>query len=161
MSNKNLQTKNTNPNTVAPICQHVPQCSHSKKDPPDTSGPVTQAWTTPLSIPSTVDSTTQDSISNITRENYDHIASDNAHLSHKVQELCQQMAHLLSQQQLNKPNHKSMSQLPNNNLNQVFITQVVAVVAQIQKEAIQPPTKTNKWSATNITESPKHGALMC
>ena len=75
----------------------------------DTSGPVTQAWATPLSIPSTVDSTTQDSISDITREDYDHVESDNAHLSHEVQELCQQMAHLLSQQQHNKPNPESIN----------------------------------------------------
>ena len=38
--------------------------------PPDASGPVTQAWATPLSIPSTVKGTTQDGISDITREDY-------------------------------------------------------------------------------------------
>ena len=63
------------------------------------------------------------------------------------------MALLLSQQQQTKPNPKSTSQLSNNKLNQVFIAQVAAAVAQIQKETLQPPTKMNKWSATNITES--------
>ena len=57
---------------------------------PDVSRPVTQAWVTPLSIPSTVDSTTQDGMSDITREDYDHVASDNARLSHKLQKLCQE-----------------------------------------------------------------------
>ena len=41
--------------------------------PPDASRPATQAWATPLSIPSTVDSMTQDGISDITREDYDRI----------------------------------------------------------------------------------------
>ena len=90
-------------------------------EPPDASRPVTQVWATPLSIPSTVDSTTQDGISDMRREDYDHTASDNTRLSHEVQELCQQMTHLLSQQQQNKPNPDSTSHLPNNNLNQVFI----------------------------------------
>ena len=44
-------------------------------EPPDASGPVTQVWATPLSIPSTVDSTTQDGISDITREDYNHVTS--------------------------------------------------------------------------------------
>ena len=70
------------------------------------------------------------------------------------------MALLLSQQQQTKPNPDSTSQLSNNKLNQVFIAQVTAGVAQIQKETIHPPTKTNKWSATNITESPECRALM-
>ena len=119
-------------------------------EPPDASGPATQVWATPLSIPSTVDSTTQDGISDITREDYDRVASDNAHLSREVQELRQQMAHLLSQQQHNKPTPKSMShhpysttQIPNNNLTQVFIAQVAAAVAQIQKETTQPSTETS------------------
>ena len=135
--------------------------------PPDASGPVTQAWATPLSIPSTVESTTQDSISDITREDYDRVASDNAHLSHEVQELRQQMAHLLLQQQHNKPNSYSTShhpsstlQSPNNNLSQVFISQVAAAVAQIKNKTTQPSTKPNKWSATSITELPECGALM-
>ena len=92
---------------------------------------------------------TQDSMSDITREDYNRIASNNARLSCKVQELHQQMALLLSQQQQTKPNPKSTSQLSNNKLNQVFIAQVTAAVAQIQKETLQPPTKVNKWSATN------------
>ena len=107
-----------------------------------------------------MDSTTQDSISNITREDYDCTASNNACLSCKVQELHQQMAYLLSQQQQHKPNLESTSHLHNNNLDQVFIAQVIAAVAQIEKETIQPSTKMNKQSATNITESPKCGALM-
>ena len=154
-----------------PICQLAQLCSHSTKDqstnPPDASGPVTQAWATLLSIPSTVESTTQDGISNITREDYNRVASDNAHLSCKVQELCQQMAHLLSQQQHNKPNSDSTShhpsstlQSPNNNHIQVLIAQLTAAVAQIQNETTQPSTKLNKRSVTSITESPKHGALM-
>ena len=95
------------------------------------------------------------------------VASDNAHLSHDVQELCQQMDYLLLQQQHNKPNSDSISHLPysitrspNNNLSQVFIAQVAAPVAQVQNETTQPSTKTNKWSTTSITESPEHGALM-
>ena len=135
--------------------------------PPDASGPITQAWATPFCIPSTVDSTTQDGISIITREDYDCVASDNTHLSHEVQELHQQMAHLLSQQQHNKLNPESTShhpnstaQHPNDNLSQVVIAQVATAVAQIQRETTQPPTKTNKWSATSITEFPDCGALM-
>ena len=135
--------------------------------PPDASGPVTQARATLLSIPSTVESTTQDGISDITREDYNRVASDNAHLSCEVQELCQQMAHLLSQQQHNKPNsdstyhHPSSTlQSPNNKHIQVFIAQLAAAVAQIQNETTQPSTKPSKWSVTSITESPKHGALM-
>ena len=104
---------------------------------PDASGPVTQAWETPLSIPSTAKGTTQDGTSDITREDYDRVASDNACLSHKVQELCQQMAHLLLQQQ-----------------------HVAAAVAQMQNKTTQPSTKPNKQSATSITESPEHRALM-
>ena len=139
----------------------------SIKEPPDASGPATQAWATPLSIPSTVESTTQDSISDITRQDYNCVASDNGCLSCKVQELCQQMAHLLSQQQHNKPNSDSTShhpsstlQSPNNNLSQVFIAQVTTAVAQIQNETTQPSTKPNKWSATSITESPECESLM-
>ena len=129
-------------------------------EPLDASRPVTQAWPPPLPILSTIDSMTQDGISDITREDYDRVTSDNAHLSREVQELCQQMALPHSQQQQTKPNLDSNSQLSNKNLNQVSITQVAAAVAQIQKENPQPPTKTNKWSATNITESPECGALM-
>ena len=50
----------------------------------------------PLSIPSTIDNITQDGISDITREDYNQVASDNACLSCEVQELRQQMARLLS-----------------------------------------------------------------
>ena len=106
-------------------------------EPPDASGPVTQAWATPISIPSTVKGATQDGISDITREDYDRVASDNACLSHKVQDLRQQMAHLLLQQQ-----------------------HVATAVAQIQNETTQPSTKPNKQSTTSITESPEHRAIM-
>ena len=58
----------------------------------------------------------------------------------KVQELHQQMAHLLSQQQHNKPNSDSMPnhpfstlQSPNNNHSQVFIAQVTTAVASVTK----------------------------
>ena len=101
---------------------------------PDASLPVTQVWAPPLSIASKMDRTTQDSISDVTREDYDHVASDNTCLSCIVQELHQQMAHLLLQQQHNKPNPESTSHHPNNNLSQVFIAQVTEAVAQIQKE---------------------------
>ena len=114
-----------------------------------------------------MESTTQDGISDITREDYDHVARVNAHLSHEVQELCQQMAHLLLQRQHNKPNSDSTShhpfsslQNPNNNPSQVFIAQVNVAVAQIQNETTQLSTKPNRWSATSITESPACGALM-
>ena len=47
----------------------------------DASRPITQAWATSLSIPSTIDNMSQDGISNITRVDCNHVASNNAHLS--------------------------------------------------------------------------------
>ena len=163
LSNKNLQTKNKTPKAVDPIYQLAHQCSHSKKY--QSTNPQTPLGQYPkcgqLHYPFHPQWTAlQDGISDVTREDYDHVTSDNAHLSQEIQELRQQMAHLVSQQQHNKPTPESTTQTPNNNLNQVFIAQVATAMAQIQNESTQPSTKPNKWSATSITESAERGALM-
>ena len=165
MSNENLPTKNMNLMTAVPICQHVHQDSYLKKDtstnhwtPP---GPYTKRGQPPY--PSHPQLTAQHKAASATSPEKTTIALPVImHASSVKYQSFANKWHCFSHNNNNRPNPTpdSTSKLSNNELNQVFIAQATAAVAQIRKETIQPPTKMNKQSATNITKSPELGTLM-